>query len=103
MALAVNRGRRQLGALVLSRRRARRRLRLASCRRILVVGFTNNCTVGSPCAWEGIWHRSSGSGLPDRDPLQQGEQVVLGEPPVEGPRLLVRQFLVQPDAQLQLS
>src|SRR5262249_12881336 len=40
MSLAVNMGRWQLGTLVLSRRRAMRRLRLANCWRIL--GFTRN-------------------------------------------------------------
>src|SRR5439155_17340728 len=68
----------------------------------LVVRFTINCRVGaagsgSSQACSSIWSRRSGNGLSDRQALQQGEQVVLGEPPVEGLRLPVRQLLVQPN------
>src|SRR4051794_2634083 len=80
-------------------------IRLSACR--LVVHSANNCRVGpagagSARAGRGTWRRSLASCLPPRQSLQQVEQVVLGELPVERLGLPVGQFLVQPDPQLQL-
>jgi hypothetical protein len=74
---------------------------------ILVVHFTNTCRVEQVQAWPPrSWQRggcgTSGRCFPPRDPLEEVEEVVLGELPVERLGLLVGQFFVQLDPQFQL-